>query len=112
MNDRKRLGEQIDWFSTIVPLAGVMALCAVFMAMPEQSAVILQAVRGFLGDDCGIYYALLGTGIFGCTMYMAFSRFGRIRLGNAKKPQYPAFQWGNDDFYIYHGRRHFILFPV
>ncbi|MCI9602248.1 MAG: BCCT family transporter [Lachnospiraceae bacterium] len=71
-----------------------MALCAVFMAMPEQSAVILQAVRGFLGDDCGIYYALLGTGIFGCTMYMAFSRFGRIRLGNAKKPQYPAFQWG------------------
>ena len=94
MNDRKRLGEQIDWFSTIVPLAGVMALCAVFMAMPEQSAVILQAVRGFLGDDCGIYYALLGTGIFGCTMYMAFSRFGRIRLGNAKKPQYPAFQWG------------------
>ena len=94
MNDRKRLGEQIDWFSTVVPLAGVMALCAVFMAMPEQSAVILQAVRGFLGDDCGIYYALLGTGIFGCTMYMAFSRFGRIRLGNAKKPQYPAFQWG------------------
>ena len=84
MDDRKRLGEQIDWFSTIVPLAGVVALCAVFMAMPEQSAWILQSVRGFLGDDCGIYYALLGTGIFGCTMYMAFSRFGRIRLGNAE----------------------------
>lgn len=94
MNDKKQLGEQIDWFSTIVPLAGVVLLCVVFMAMPEQSAWILQVVRGFLGDDCGIYYALLGTGIFGCTIYMAFSRYGRIRLGDAERPQYPAFQWG------------------
>ena len=94
MNEEKTLGKQIDWFSTIVPLVGVVVLCAVFMIMPGQSAWILQNIRGFLGDDCGIYYALLGTGIFGCTIYMAFSRYGRIKLGNIEKPRYSSFQWG------------------
>ena len=83
MDDKKTLGKQIDWFSTIVPLVGVVAVCAVFMIMPERSALLLQAVRGFLGDDCGIYYALLGTGIFLCTIYMEFSRYGMIKLGES-----------------------------
>ena len=94
MDDKKTFGEQIDWFSTIVPLAGVVAVCAVFMMMPEQSVLLLQTVRGFLGDECGIYYALLGTGIFGCTIYMAFSQYGRIQLGQIEKPLYSSFQWG------------------
>ena len=74
------LKNKIDWFSTIVPLTGVIILCAFFMVFPEQSALILQQIREFLGDECGIYYALLGTGIFGCTIYMAFSQYGRIQL--------------------------------
>ncbi len=94
MDDKKTFGEQIDWFSTIVPLAGIVAVCAVFMMMPEQSVLLLQTVRGFLGDECGIYYALLGTGIFGCTIYMAFSQYGRIQLGQIEKPLYSSFQWG------------------
>lgn len=94
MNDNKNLKNQIDWFATLVPMVGVVALCILFMALPGQSAIVLQTVRGFLGNECGIYYALLGVGIFACTMYMAFSRYGKIRLGKTKKPQYSSFQWG------------------
>lgn len=94
MKNEKKLREQIDWFSTIVPLIGVVILCAIFMALPGQSAIVLQTVRGFLGDECGIYYALLGVGIFFCTLYIAFSRYGSIKLGNIEKPQYSSFQWG------------------
>ncbi len=43
---------------------------------------------------CGIYYAILGLGILICTLYIAFSRYGKIRLGNIEKPQYSSFQWG------------------
>ena len=75
MKEKKNLREQIDWFSTIVPLIGVVALCIIFMIMPGESSLILQDIRGFLGDECGIYYALLGTGIFVCTLYMAFSKY-------------------------------------
>lgn len=94
MKNEEKLTKQIDWFSTLVPLAGVLLLCVIFMALPGQSTIVLQAIRGFLGDDCGIYYALLGTGIFGCTMYIAFSKYGKIKLGNIEKPQYSSFKWG------------------
>lgn len=93
MKDNK-LQEQIDWLSTLVPLVGLVVLCAVFMALPGQSAIVLQGIRSFLGDDCGIYYALLGTGVFSCTLYVAFSRYGTIKFGDIKKPQYSSFRWG------------------
>lgn len=94
MDKGKNLRKQIDWVSTLVPLVGVVVLCVIFMAFPEQSALVLGVIRGFLGDDCGIYYALLGMGILICSMYIAFSRFGRIKLGNTKRPEYSSFRWG------------------
>lgn len=94
MNKKTNLREQIDWFSIVVPLVGVVVLCIIFMMLPTQSAIVLQVIRGFLGDECGIYYALLGVGILLCTMYMAFSKYGGIKLGDDTKPQYSSFQWG------------------
>lgn len=43
----------------------------------------------------GSYYLLIGLGVFFCSLYMAFSRFGNIRLGDLKKPEYTFFQWGS-----------------
>lgn len=86
--------KKIDWFSMIVPLVGIVALSALFMILPDESSIILQGIRGFLGDDGGIYYTLLGVGIFVSTMYIAFSEYGSIKLGNVDKPQYSSFQWG------------------
>lgn len=94
MNDKKQLKNQIDWVSTLAPLAGVVVLGILFMMLPGQSSVALSTIRYFLGDDCGLYYAILGTGIFACTLYIAFSKYGKIKLGNLEKPQYSAFSWG------------------
>lgn len=94
MKQKQSLKGRIDWVATIVPLVGVVVLGVLFMLLPGQSALVLNAVRSFLGDDCGLYYALLGTGIFACTMYLAFSRFGKIRLGKTEKPLYSPFRWG------------------
>lgn len=94
MKQGRSLKGRIDWMSTIVPLVGVVALGVLFMLVPGQSALVLNTVRGFLGDACGLYYALLGAGIFACTIYLAFSRFGKIRLGKTDKPLYSPFRWG------------------
>lgn len=91
---KEKISDQLDWISMIIPLAVVLVVCVLFMVFPEQSKLVLGAIRGFLGDDFGLYYALLGVGILGCTLYMAFSKFGSIKLGNIEKPQYPSFQWG------------------
>ena len=43
---------------------------------------------------CGLYYAILGIGIFAVTLFIAFSKYGKIKLGNTEKPEYSSFKWG------------------
>ena len=88
------LWEKIDWKTTLIPLAGILILSILFMVMPEQSKLVLGVIRGFLGDELGFYYILIGLGIFLFSLYIAFSKYGNIRLGNTKKPQYSTFKWG------------------
>lgn len=92
--EKGSLRKQIDWSTTVIPLAGIVVLGILFMIFPGESQKVLGVIRGFLGDDFGIYYMLIGMGFVGCSLYMAFSKFGKIRLGNLKKPQYSSFAWG------------------
>lgn len=86
---------KIDWVATIVPLLGIILLCGLFVIVPEQSKLFLTTVRNFLGDDMGIYYILLGNLSLGATMFIAFSKYGKIKLGNIDKPKYNSFTWGS-----------------
>ena len=96
MDNKKKtdLWKNIDWKTTLIPLAGILILSILFMAMPEQSKLVLGVVRGFLGDELGFYYILIGLGTFLFSLYIAFSKYGSIRLGNTDKPQYSTFKWG------------------
>lgn len=90
----KKLTDRLDLSTMIVPLIVILALFTVFMIMPEQSKNILGIIRNFLGNDMGIYYVVLGVGAVICSLYMAFSKYGNIKLGNLEKPKYNTFQWG------------------
>lgn len=92
--EREKLSRRIDWITTLVPFFGVAALGALFMIIPEGSKTVLEAVRKFIGDDCGIYYAILGVGVFWLSIWTAFSKYGKVKLGNIDKPQYGNFMWG------------------
>ncbi|NLT57386.1 MAG: BCCT family transporter, partial [Clostridiales bacterium] len=63
------------------------------MAAPETSTRITDKIRGFLSNEFGFFYMLLGLGIVVITLYIAFSKYGQIRLGNLDKPQYSDFKW-------------------
>lgn len=98
-NDNERrnhiiLHRSIDWVTTLVPLAGVLILCVLLFLLPNQSTLVINTIRGFLGDDLGFYYVLLGIGGVICSLYMAFSKFGQIKLGKIDKPEYSSFKWG------------------
>lgn len=90
----KQLRDRLDLSTMIIPLIIVVALCVVFTLVPEQSQNFLWIIRNFLGNDMGVYYVLLGVGAVICSMYMAFSKYGKIKLGNTEKPEYNDFQWG------------------
>lgn len=87
---------KIDWLITLVPLIIVIALCFVFFIAPETSNNILGKIRFFFGDTFGLYYLIIGLGVFITSIYIAFSKYGNIVLGNKNdKPKYSFFAWGS-----------------
>lgn len=86
---------KIDWIITIVPLVVVVGLALLFFAVPGQSNDVLNRVRFFFGDTLGIYYLVIGLGIFLLSIYIAVSKYGDIVLGSqGEKPRYSFFSWG------------------
>lgn len=86
---------KIDWLITLVPLAIIVVLCLIFFFLPEESNIILGKVRFFFGDTFGVYYLIIGLGIFLFSIYIAMSKYGDIVLGEPnEKPKYSFFAWG------------------
>ncbi|WP_367567623.1 BCCT family transporter [Lacrimispora sp.] len=94
-NKKVPLLKRLDWTTTQIPFIIVVLLCFIFIIKPTQSANALAAIRSFVGDELGSYYLLMGLFTFFCSLYMAFSRYGSIKLGNLEKPQYSYFKWGS-----------------
>lgn len=94
MINNHQLKGRIDWATTFIPFVGVAVLCVLFMVLPDSSKQVLEGIRKFIGDDCGLYYAILGVGVFWLTIWVAFSKYGKIKLGHIDKPQYGNFLWG------------------
>lgn len=94
-HSNQALKKRLDWTTTLIPLAAVILLCILFLLYPEGSTSVLGSIRFFLGDQMGSYYLLIGLGVFLCSLYIACSKYGDIKLGGAEKPDYTSFQWGS-----------------
>lgn len=95
MNNPSTEKKRIDWLITLVPLGIIIALSLLFFLLPEASNAVVSKVRFFLGDTLGVYYLIIGLGIFLFSMFIAFSKYGNIVLGEKdEKPKYSFFSWG------------------
>ncbi len=87
--------KRIDPLISIVPMAVVLVLCFFFFYFPVRSNSILEKVRFFLGDSLGSYYLIIGLVFFFLSIYMAFSKYGNIVLGDeGAKPAHSFLSWG------------------
>lgn len=87
--------KRIDPATTVIPLIIILTLCVLFAAKPEASTNIIGIIRSFLGDKLGLYYLIIGLGIFVISFWIAFSDIGKIRLGGKdENPKYNFFTWG------------------
>lgn len=86
---------KIDWMITLFPLTCIIALCILFFLFPVQSNAVLGKIRYLLGDIFGVYYLIIGLGVFFVSLYLTGSKYGNIVLGEpGEKPQYNFFTWG------------------
>lgn len=90
------LTKQIDWITMAVPFIIILLLCISFIFTPDSSKQIIETIRTFLGEELGTYYLAVGLLVFFLSLFLAFSKFGKIRLGKeGDKPKYSNFAWGS-----------------
>ena len=90
--DKKR----IDWMITLVPFILIMGLAVLLFVYPEQSNEIIGQVRFFFGDTLGVFYLIMGLGVLVISLFLSFSSYGDIILGEPnEKPKYSFFVWGS-----------------
>lgn len=88
--------KKIDWTITLVPLGCILALSVLFILFPTQSNEVLGSIRFLFGDTFGVYYLVIGLGVFLASMFAACSKYGNIVLGMpGEKPQHSFFAWGS-----------------
>lgn len=87
---------KIDWMITLVPFILIMALAVYLFVFPEQANDAISHVRFFFGDTLGSYYLIIGLGTLIISVYLSFSEYGNIVLGEPdEKPRYSFFTWGS-----------------
>ena len=97
MNKTKTTNKgRIDWMVTLVPFILIMSLAVVLFLLPEQSNRVIGDVRFFFGDTLGVYYLIIGVGVLLVSVFLSFSKYGNIVLGEPdEKPRYSFFAWGS-----------------
>ena len=87
---------EIDWLITLAPFIIIMSLAGVLFIFPNESNDIIGQVRFFFGDTLGIYYLIIGIGVLLVSVFLSFSKYGDVVLGEPnEKPKYSFFAWGS-----------------
>ena len=81
--------KRLDWTTMVVPFLLIIILCLCFLAAPDASKAVLKISGAFSGKTSVSAILPSGLGIFLLSIYIAFSRYGTIRLGKPdEKPLY------------------------
>lgn len=99
MNDQKQKiidKNRIDWLITLAPFILIMGLALYLFSFPGQANDVIARVRFFFGDTLGSYYIIIGIGVLIVSIFLSFSKYGDIVLGEqSEKPKYNFFTWGS-----------------
>lgn len=87
---------RIDWMITLMPFILIMGLAIYLFVFPEQANRVISQVRFFFGDTLGSYYLIIGLGVLIISVFLSFSKYGNIVLGEPnEKAKYSFFTWGS-----------------
>ena len=85
----------IDWSMIYIPITAVIVISIIFMIYPASSKEHLKNIRMFLSNNFEYYYIVIALAFVICTLYLAFSKYGKIKLGKeSTTPEYSNIKWG------------------
>ncbi len=85
---------RIDWPSFGLAAAILLLTSIPMFAYPAESAAFLEQLYTYISHKFGVVYLLAGVAAIGVLLYIAFSRFGDVRLGSADEaPEFRELSW-------------------
>ncbi|ASK61948.1 choline transporter [Virgibacillus phasianinus] len=84
----------IDWPTFIGALFLILAVSIPLILFPEAGASVVDKANNFMTGNFGMLYLLVGLSAFAFLIFVAFSKNGQIKLGNAEdKREFGTFSW-------------------
>ena len=83
---------KIDWPSFIATVVMILVVCIPLALAGDSGAVFLQQVYDFIANQFGIAYLLAAVATVGFLLWLAFSRFGNVRLGD-EEVEFSQMSW-------------------
>jgi BCCT family betaine/carnitine transporter len=85
---------RIDRLLFFAASAAAIIVCIPLGLIPEQSEQFISGLYDRIASNFGVLYQMFAIGTFGFLIWLASSRYGRIRLGgDGDKPDYSTFSW-------------------
>ncbi len=84
--------KRVDWPSFVISAAVLLATSIPLFIWPEASAAMLESLYSWVASEFGVLYLLGSVAAIGFLVWLALSRFGRVRLGG-DSPEFSEISW-------------------
>jgi len=85
---------RIDRLLFFAASAAAIIVCIPLGLIPEQAEQFISGLYDLIASNFGVLYQMFAIGTIGFLIWLASSRYGRIRLGgDGDKPDYSTFSW-------------------
>lgn len=79
----------------IIPFAIILVLCYFFFTYPDQANNFFEKINPFFRDKMSVLYLFVNLFVFILSFFLAFSKYGNIRLGGKnEKPKFSFWAYG------------------
>lgn len=82
-----------NWVVTLVPVMIVIAISIAITLTPGSFENALALLKDIFVNDLGFSYIIFNLICLGLALYLSFSKYGKIKLGNLDKPRYSTLSW-------------------
>ena len=86
------MAQQIDRVNFGLSVTVLLGLTLPLLVFPSETAAVLATVYAWIANTFGWFYILTGASTLALVLYIAFSRYGAIRLGS-EEPEFPTVSW-------------------
>jgi BCCT family betaine/carnitine transporter len=87
--------ESTDISILLFPLCIIIFLAILIFLFPDGAQLVIGVLNNFFVNRVGVFYIVAGLFVLLCSLFIAASRYGNIKLGNLEQPKYSGFKWGS-----------------